>query len=111
MAVALTASGGPERLVWTTGSWILHTALARGSTGQQQALAEGVATGAIAWHALPVTTHTLMDAAPSSPRFGISQELDQRSGRTTTAAKDRRPGPHPGAGAAAEAGVTFLHPG
>ena len=114
VAAELAERGGPERLVWTTGSWILHSALAMGSPEQRGALADGVTSGAITWHALPVTTHSeLMDADLVRSGLGISEELDRRFDRTTTAAKMTDvPGHTRGlVPLLAEAGVTFLHLG
>ena len=77
MAAELDAAGGPARSVWTTGSWILQHALSTGSAAQRAAMDEAVRRGALAWHALPVTTHTeLMDATLVRSGLGISAELD-----------------------------------
>lgn len=116
MAVAeeLRRRGGTERLVWTTGSWILHHALATAPGDRRDRLVAAVGGGDLAWHALPLTTHTeLMDAALVRSGLGISAELDARFGRTTTAAKMTDvPGHTRGlVPLLAEAGVTFLHLG
>lgn len=114
VAAELAGRGGPERLVWTTGSWILHRALADPEGARASAVADGVAAGRLAWHALPVTTHTeLMDVRLVRSGLGISDELDRRFGRTTTAAKMTDvPGHTRGlVPLLAEAGVTFLHLG
>jgi len=114
VAAELRARGGSERLVWTTGSWILRRALDQPDPARAAAVDAAVRAGDLAWHALPVTTHTeLMDAALFRAGLGISQDLDERFGRTTTAAKmtdvpghTRAMVPH-----LAGAGVTFLHLG
>ncbi|MEZ5177091.1 MAG: DUF5054 domain-containing protein [Acidimicrobiales bacterium] len=109
-AEELRAAGGPERLVWTTGSWILQQALDAGVPG----LADAVAAGDIAWHALPLTFHTgLLDADLVRSGLAISRALDARFGRTTTAAKMTDVPGHTRAlvPLLAEAGVTFLHLG
>ncbi|MCU1496738.1 MAG: hypothetical protein JWM47_691 [Acidimicrobiales bacterium] len=114
VAAELRATGAPERLVWTTGSWILHHALAAGSAAQRAAVEAGITGGDLAWHALPVTTHTeLMDAGLVRAGLGIGAELDRRFGRTTTAAKFTDVPGHTRALVPflAEAGVTFLHIG
>lgn len=114
VAAELRTTGRRERLVWTTGSWVLHHALGAGTVEQRNAVAAGVRTGALAWHALPVTTHTeLMDAPLVRSGLGISAELDARFARTTTAAKlTDVPGHTRGlVPLLAEAGVTFLHVG
>ena len=63
VAAELRSRGGPERLVWTTGSWILHRALHQADAEQAGVIDGAVRAGDLAWHALPLTTHTeLMDA-------------------------------------------------
>ena len=119
VAAELRGRGGPERLVWTTGSWILHRALADADPGRQTAVAAGVERGDLAWHALPVTTHTeLMDADLARSGLGISAELSARFGRSdpatrTVAAKMTDVPGHTRSlvPLLAEAGVTFLHLG
>ena len=116
LAVAdeLRRRGGPERLVWTTGSWMLHHALHHGPPDLTRAVADGVAAGDLAWHALPVTTHTeLLDAGLFRAGVGYSADLDARFGRRTTAAKMTDVPGHTRAMVPllAEAGVTFLHLG
>ncbi|MEO6989798.1 MAG: DUF5054 domain-containing protein [Aquihabitans sp.] len=116
LAVAdeLRRRGGSERLVWTTGSWVLHHALEHGPVELRQALIAGLAAGDLAWHALPVTTHTeLLDADLFRFGLGFSASLDGRFGRTTTAAKMTDVPGHTRAMVPllADAGVTFLHLG
>ncbi|MCU1371126.1 MAG: hypothetical protein JWO77_2320 [Ilumatobacteraceae bacterium] len=113
-ASELRDRGGPERLVWTTGSWILHRALHQPDARRASAVDAAVRAGDLAWHALPVTTHTeLMDAQLFRAGLAISQELDRRFGRTTTAAKMTDVPGHTRAMVPllAEAGVAFLHLG
>ena len=113
-AADLRARGGPARLVWTTGSWILHHALHHGTVSQRRALEAAIGAGDLAWHALPVTTHTeLMDADLVRSGLGLSAELDRRFGRTTVAAKMTDvPGHTRGlVTLLAEAEVSFLHLG
>ena len=116
LAVAgeLRNRGGPERLVWTTGSWVLHHALHHGSSATAQAVADGIAAGDLAWHALPVTTHTeLLDADLFRFGLGYAADLDAGFGRTTTAAKMTDVPGHTRSMVPllVEAGVTFLHLG
>ncbi|MFN8018803.1 MAG: DUF5054 domain-containing protein [Acidimicrobiales bacterium] len=114
VAAELAAGDGPERLVWTTGSWIVHRALGDRVAARADAVAEGIRAGHLAWHALPVTTHTeLADAGLVRAGLAISAELDARFGRRTTAAKMTDvPGHTRGlVPLLAEAGVTFLHLG
>lgn len=108
------AARGDERLVWTTGSWILHRALHDVDRDRAAAVDAAVRAGHLASHALPLTFHTeLMDAPLVRSALGISAELDERFGTTTTAAKMTDvPGHTRGlVPLLAEAGVTFLHLG
>jgi hypothetical protein len=114
VAAELRDRGGHERLVWTTGSWILRRALHQGDADRAAAVDGAVRAGELAWHALPLTTHTeLMDAPLFRAGLGISGELDERFGRSTTAAKMTDVPGHTRAMVPllAEAGVTFLHLG
>ena len=115
VAEELVARGGPERLIWTTGSWILDRALAAPRDGHgDPGIAEAVTAGHLAWHALPLTTHTeLMDAELVRSGLAISHDLDARFGHVTTAAKMTDVPGHTRAlvPLLAEAGVTFLHIG
>ncbi|WP_426573239.1 DUF5054 domain-containing protein [Aquihabitans sp. McL0605] len=114
MAGSLRARGGPERLVWTTGSWILQRALDDPDAARAASVAGAVARGDLAWHALPVTTHTeLADATLFRHGLAISGGLDRRFGVTTTAAKMTDVPGHTRAMVPllAEAGVTLLHLG
>lgn len=114
VAAELRDRGGPEQLTWTTGSWILDQALADADASRSAAVEAGVRDGTLAWHALPLTFHTeLMDVGLFRSGLSISQDLDQRFGRTTTAAKMTDvPGHTRGmVPLLAEAGVTFLHLG
>lgn len=114
VASELRDAGGRERLVWTTGSWILHRALHQADGGRAAAVDAAIHAGDLAWHALPLTTHTeLMDVPMFRSGLGISQELDDRFGCTTTAAKMTDVPGHTRSMVPllAEAGVTFLHLG
>lgn len=114
VAAQLRARGGAERLVWTTGSWILHRALHQDDADRADAVDAAVRAGDLAWHALPLTTHTeLMDAPLFRTGLAISQELDERFGGSTTAAKMTDVPGHTRAMVPllAEAGVAFLHLG
>jgi hypothetical protein len=113
-AQELRERGGPERLCWTTGSWILHHALTAGTDARREELEAAIGRGDLAWHGLPLTFHTeLLDAALFRTALGISAELDARFGRTTTAAKMTDVPGHTRAMVPllAEAGITFLHIG
>jgi hypothetical protein len=114
VARELRAAGAAERLVWTTGSWILHHALTAGDAATRELVAEAIEAGDLTWHALPVTTHTeLTDADLFRSGLAIGGELDERFGRRTTAAKMTDVPGHTRAMVPllAEAEVTFLHLG
>lgn len=113
-AAELRAAGGGPRLVWTTGSWILHRALADPDRARAEAVAAGIRAGDLAWHALPVTTHTeLLDVARFRAGLGIAAALDARFGTTTIAAKMTDVPGHTRSMVPllAGAGVRFLHLG
>jgi hypothetical protein len=110
----LRALGGPERLCWTTGSWILHEALEAADAAQRVDLERAIADGDLAWHALPFTTHTeLLDRSLLEHGLSISARLDDRFGRTTRAAKLTDVPGHTRSlvSALAAAGVDLLHVG
>ncbi len=114
VAEALIRRGGPERLVWTTGSWILDHALSAGSDQQRGQVVAAVEAGHLAWHGLSLTAHTeLMDVSLFRSGLAISAGLDRRFGRVTTAAKMTDVPGHTRSMVPllAEAGVTFLHLG
>ncbi|MGW5193414.1 DUF5054 domain-containing protein [Kribbella sp. NPDC004138] len=88
LAAELRRRNGPARFVWTTGSWLVHEALRLGSPQERQALEAAIELGDVAWHGLPLTTHTeLMDAGLLEHAIGIGRRLDDRFGRHTIAAK------------------------
>lgn len=87
-ASQLRNSGGKERYVWTTGSWLLYEFLEQASPEQRKVMEKAVADGDIAWHALPFTWQTeLMTPSLIAGGVGLSQALDRRFGRKTTGAK------------------------
>lgn len=110
----LRSLGKEQRLVWTTGSWLVKTYLATMEKEKIQALVQAIENGDITWHALPFTTHTeLLDDNLLSYGLSLSKDLDRRFSHTTIAAKMTDvPGhtlalvPH-----LAKAGVLFLHIG
>jgi len=114
LARDLRERGGPERFVWTTGSFLIHHFLEEADSAGRRAMDSALAAGDIAWHALPFTTHTeLLDAALLRHGLSLSQELDRRYGRKTIAAKLTDVPGHTRAlvSLLAEAGVRFLHIG
>ena len=114
VARELRDSGGTQRFIWTTGSWLIYEYLEQAASAERKRMEEGILAGDIAWHALPLTTHTeLMDADLFRFGLSLSQSLDARFGRRTTAAKMTDVPGHTRAiiPLLAEAGVTFLHIG
>lgn len=88
LAASLRGRGGPERFVWTTGSWLVHTFLERTDAAGRRAAEEAIAAGDLAWHGLPFTTHTeLCDVGLVEAGLEIAARLDHRFGRRTIAAK------------------------
>lgn len=88
VAAELRERGGPERLVWTTGSWLVHTFLERADAAGRAAAEAAIGAGDLVWHALPFTTHTeLCDVGLVEAGLAISERLDHRFGRRTVAAK------------------------
>jgi hypothetical protein len=106
----------PERpeFIWTTGAWLIWDHLHSQDAERVKRLERAIERGLITWHALPFTTHTeLMSPALFRAGLSFSQELDQRFGRRTSAAKMTDvPGHTLGmVPILAEAGVNFLHLG
>jgi hypothetical protein len=110
----LRQCGGEERLVWTTGSWLIYEYLEQANSENRKKLENAIISGDITWHALPFTTHTeLMDPALFKFGLSLSQILDKRFGHKTIAAKMTDVPGHTRAMVPylAEAGVKFLHIG
>ncbi|HWV22219.1 MAG TPA: DUF5054 domain-containing protein [Devosia sp.] len=106
----------PQRpeFIWTTGAWLIWDHLHSQSAERVKKLERAIERGLITWHALPFTTHTeLMSPALFRAGLSFSNELDQRFGRRTAAAKMTDvPGHTLGmVPLLAEAGVNFLHLG
>jgi hypothetical protein len=114
LARELRESQSPERFTWTTGSWLIYEYLEQASPQARREMEIAIQAGDIAWHALPFTTHS-ENMDPALFRFGLSlsQELDQRFGKRTIAAKMTDvPGHTRGiVPLLADAGVLFLHIG
>lgn len=107
-------AGGPERFIWTTGSWLIYEYLEQASPEQRRRLEQAIAGGDIAWHGLPFTTHSeLIDPSLFAAGLRLAQELDRRFGRHTIAAKMTDvPGHTRGiVPPLAAAGIEFLHIG
>jgi hypothetical protein len=79
---------GSCRYVWTTGSWLLYEYLEQASAEDRRRMEHAVASGDMAWHALPFSWQTeLMDESMIGGGVALSKALDRRFGRTTTGAK------------------------
>jgi len=114
VAEQLRACGGPARLRWTTGSWILTEALDAADPRQRRRLDTAIEQGDLCWHALPFTTHTeYADRSLLQHGLSLSADLDRRYGHRTRAAKMTDvPGHTRGlVSLLADAGVDLLHIG
>jgi len=114
LARTLRERGGPERFVWTTGSWLIYEYLEQASPSRRGRMEEAIAAGDIAWHGLPFTTHSeLVDPSLFQEGLRIARDLDRRFEKRTIAAKMTDvPGHTRGIiPLLAEAGIQFLHIG
>ncbi len=114
LARKVRESGGRERFVWTTGSFLIYQYLEQASPEDRRRMEQAIQSGDIVWHGLPFTTHTeLIDE--SLYRFGLSlsQKLDKRFGKKTTSAKLTDVPGHTRSMVPllAEAGIRLLHIG
>ncbi len=103
---------GKKNFVWTVGSFLIELYLEKGEN--PELLVQAIEDGVIAWHGLPLTTHTeLMDGKLFQYGLSISQRLDQRFGRHTIAAKmtDVPSHTHAMVPYLAQAGIRYLHIG
>ena len=103
---------GKKNFVWTVGSFLIELYLERGR--DPELLRQAIRDGVIAWHGLPLTTHTeLMDGKLFQYGLSISQRLDREFGRHTIAAKmtDVPSHTHAMVPYLAKAGVKYLHIG
>ena len=103
-----------KNFTWTTPSWVIWEALEICKGDALKRIERGIEEGALAWHALPFTTHTeLQDELTLRSGLSLSQKLDRRFGKVTRAAKlTDVPGHSLGLiPALVEAGVEYLHIG
>ena len=113
-AIALASTmrdSGPDRYVWTTGSWLLYSYLQQASPEQIRRMEQAIIRGDIAWHALPFTWQSeLLDRSAMTGCIGFSKALDKRFDRQTTGAKMTDvPGHTRGLiGPLVNSGITFL---
>lgn len=88
VAEELRRSGGKERYVWTTGSWLIWTFLKQASLEQVKQLEGAIAKGDIVWNAVPYTVESeSMSKDHFETLLKLSKNLDKRFGKKTTAAK------------------------
>ena len=114
VARALREENQGARLVWTTGSWLIHEYLRthQGKLGEEVRC--GIENGDICWHGLPFTTHTeLMSAELFQYGLSLSQDLDREFNKKTIAAKMTDVPGHTKAMIPylRQAGIEFLHIG
>lgn len=110
----LREAGNTSRLVWTTGSWLIHEYLRKHPGPDGEIVREGIRNGDICWHGLPFTTHTeLMSSDLFQYGLSLSQQLDEKFGKKTIAAKMTDVPGHTKAMIPylKEAGIEFLHIG
>jgi len=85
---AVMRQAGRDRYIWTTGSWLVYEYLEKAAGPQRRQMERAISDGDIAWHAIPFTWQTeLMDRSLIAGGLALSQSLDRRFRRTTTAAK------------------------
>ena len=114
IAREMRESDSSERFTWTTGSWLIYEYLEWAGKEERKVIESAIAAGDIAWHGLPVTTHTeLMDMPLARYGLSLSAELDKRFGKYTIAAKMTDVPGHTRAlvSLLREAGIEFLHIG
>jgi len=110
----LRQDGGDVSFRWTTGAWLIYEYLEQATPAQRAQLERAIRAGDIIWHGLPFTMHSeLIDADLFAFGLSLSQQLDQRFGRRTIAAKMTDVPGHTRAiiPLLAAAGIQFLHIG
>ncbi len=110
-AETLRNSGGEERYVWTIAAWMIYHYLEQASADERKRMEQAIATGDIAWHALPFTWNSeMLDRSLIASSLRLSAALDQRFGKETIAGKLTDVPCHTRGlvGPLAEAGVRFL---
>lgn len=113
-AEELRKSGGKERYVWTTGSWLVRTFMEQATPEEIKRLEEAIKRGDIVWNGLPYTIESEVANKELFEAFlNLSKDLDRRFGKKTTAAKlTDVPGHTRGiVPLLSKAGISFLHIG
>lgn len=87
-AQELREKGSDARLVWTTGSWLIHEYLRTHPGTEGDSVRRAIKYGDICWHGLPFTTHTeLMNAELFRYGLSLGKDLDAEFEKNTIAAK------------------------
>jgi len=113
-AERLRRAGSTERMVWTTGAWLIYSYLEHAAARDRRRMEAAIEAGDIVWHGLPFTTHSeLMDASLFRSGLELSRILDRRFDKQTIAAKMTDVPGHTRAvlPLLAEAHIAFLHIG
>ena len=110
----LRAEGAEERYVWTTGSWLVWEYLQQASPEAVKRLEAAIIRGDIVWIGVPYTVHSeMMSRELFATCLKRSQQLDQRFGKKTIAAKMTDVPGHTRSIVSLlnDAGITMLHIG
>jgi hypothetical protein len=110
-AETLRSSGSQERYVWTIAAWMIYEYLDQASPEKRRWMEQAIASGDIAWHAMPFTWNSeMLDRSLISSSMRLSAVLDRRFGKKTIAGKLTDVPCHTRGllGPVAEAGVRFL---
>ena len=114
VADRLRADGSTDRYVWTTGSWLIWKYLQTASPADVARLEKAIRQGDIVWNGVPYTVETeSMNADLLETQLLLAQQLDQRFGKKTIAAKMTDVPGHTRSIIAPlnRAGIRFLHIG
>lgn len=88
VARRLREEGGDERYVWTTGAWLVDAYLRQATPEAAAELEEAIRRGDIVWNGVPYTVESeSMNRALFEGILRLSQRLDARFGKHTSAAK------------------------
>lgn len=111
---SLRESGGEERYVWTTGSWLVDAYLKQADGESLRTFETAVENGDIVWNGVPYTVESeSMNRDMFEHSLYLSKRLDERFGKKTISAKMTDvPGHTRGiVPILADAGIELLHIG
>lgn len=114
VARRLREEGSDERYVWTTGAWLVDAYLRQATPEAVAELEEAIRRGDIVWNGVPYTVESeSMNRALFEGILRLSQRLDARFGKHTSAAKMTDVPGHTRSivPLLSEAGIGFLHVG